>query len=85
MRIAKASIELATAPQFDTIIKNYDLDIALKEAHQLVKDFISDKPINKSQKKSEREKDRALLWYIQPYSRRSYGIGELHGRVLGFG
>jgi len=27
MRIAKASVELATAPQFDKIIKNYDLDI----------------------------------------------------------
>ena len=40
MRIAKASIELATAPQFDKIIKNYDLDTALKEAHQLVADFI---------------------------------------------
>jgi len=40
MRVAKASVELATAPQFDTIIKNYDLDTALKEAHQLVKDFV---------------------------------------------
>lgn len=40
MRIAKASVELATAPQFDKIIKNYDLDIALKEAHKLVADFI---------------------------------------------
>jgi guanylate kinase len=41
MRIAKASVELATAPQFDRIIKNYDLDTALKEAHQLVADFLS--------------------------------------------
>lgn len=41
MRIAKASVELATAPQFDFIIKNYDLDVALKEAHDLVADFIS--------------------------------------------
>jgi len=40
MRIAKASVELATAPQFDVVIKNYDLAIALDEAHQLVKDFI---------------------------------------------
>lgn len=40
MRIAKASIELATAPQFDRIIKNYDLDVALQEAHDLVADFI---------------------------------------------
>ena len=41
MRIAKASVELATAPQFDTIIKNYDLDVAKEEAYQLVKNFIS--------------------------------------------
>ncbi|MDF0714612.1 guanylate kinase [Muricauda sp. 334s03] len=40
MRIAKASVELATAPQFDEIIKNYDLDIALDEAHKLVADFV---------------------------------------------
>jgi len=40
MRIAKASVELATAPQFDVIIKNYDLEVALEEAHQLVKDFV---------------------------------------------
>ncbi len=41
MRIAKASVELATAPQFDTIIKNYDLEIAKEDAYQLVKDFIN--------------------------------------------
>ncbi len=41
MRIAKASVELATAPQFDTIIKNYDLEVAKQDAYQLVKDFIS--------------------------------------------
>ena len=41
MRIAKASVELATAPQFDKIIKNYDLDTALDEAYQLVADFVS--------------------------------------------
>lgn len=41
MRIAKASVELATAPQFDTIIKNYDLEVAKEEAYQLVKDFIN--------------------------------------------
>jgi guanylate kinase len=40
MRIAKASVELATAPQFDKIIKNHDLETALKEAHDLVEDFI---------------------------------------------
>lgn len=42
MRIAKASVELATAPQFDYIIKNYDLDTALQEAHDLVTEFIKD-------------------------------------------
>ena len=41
MRIAKASVELATAPQFDKIIKNYDLDIALKESHDLVAEFLN--------------------------------------------
>ena len=41
MRIAKAHVELATAPQFDKIIKNYDLDVAKAEAYELVKSFIS--------------------------------------------
>ncbi len=40
MRIAKASVELATAPQFDRVIKNYDLDTALKEAHKMVADYL---------------------------------------------
>ena len=40
MRIAKASVELATAPQFDKIIKNYDLKVALNEAEHLVSDFL---------------------------------------------
>lgn len=40
MRIAKASVELATAPQFDKIIKNFDLDTAKNEAYQLVKEFV---------------------------------------------
>ncbi|WP_121665945.1 guanylate kinase [Mesonia aquimarina] len=40
MRIAKASIEMATAPQFDFIIVNNDLQTALDEAYNLVKDFI---------------------------------------------
>lgn len=43
MRIAKASVELATAPQFDKIIKNYDLDTALREAQDLVAEFIAAK------------------------------------------
>jgi guanylate kinase len=41
MRIAKAHVELATAPQFDIVIKNYDLDIAKEEAYQLVKEFVN--------------------------------------------
>ncbi len=40
MRIAKAHVELATAPQFDTIIKNYDLETAKQEACELVKQFV---------------------------------------------
>ncbi|MDL5513464.1 guanylate kinase [Arenibacter sp. M-2] len=40
MRIAKASVELATAPQFDAVIKNYDLDTALNEAHKLVAEYV---------------------------------------------
>ena len=41
MRIAKAHVELATAPQFDAVIKNYDLEVALDEAYQLVKEFVT--------------------------------------------
>jgi len=41
MRIAKASIEMATAPQFDFIIENDELEKALKEAEQLVANYIS--------------------------------------------
>ncbi|CAM1348907.1 guanylate kinase [Tenacibaculum insulae] len=40
MRIAKASVELATAPQFDKIIKNYDLQVALQETEDLVSEFL---------------------------------------------
>jgi guanylate kinase len=40
MRIAKASVELATAPQFDKIIKNYDLDVALQEAEDLMSAYL---------------------------------------------
>ncbi len=40
MRIAKASVELATAPQFDKIIKNYDLEEAKNEAYMLVREFV---------------------------------------------
>lgn len=40
MRIAKASVELATAPQFDYIIENNDLKVALQQSHDLVAAFI---------------------------------------------
>lgn len=43
MRIAKAHVELATAPQFDKIIKNYDLDTAKQEAVELVRGFVEDR------------------------------------------
>ena len=41
MRIAKASVELATAPQFDYIIENKHLEVALQEAKELVLKFIT--------------------------------------------
>jgi len=41
MRVAKASAELATAPLFDTIIVNDNLDEALIEAEKKVGDFIN--------------------------------------------
>ena len=41
MRIAKASVELATAPQFDYIIENNQLEKALKEAVELVDGFVN--------------------------------------------
>ncbi|MBT8267483.1 MAG: guanylate kinase [Bacteroidia bacterium] len=40
MRIAKASAELATAPLFDVVIENDDLDKALVEAYGLVSKFV---------------------------------------------
>lgn len=40
MRIAKASAELATAPLFDVIIENDNLDKALAEAENLVGTFV---------------------------------------------
>jgi guanylate kinase len=45
MRVAKASIELATAPQFDFIIENNHLGTALKEAYNLVSNYVgAEKP-----------------------------------------
>lgn len=41
MRIAKASAELATAPLFDVIIENDNLEKALKESQNLIKNFIN--------------------------------------------
>ncbi len=42
MRIAKASAELATAPLFDVIIENDNLEKALNEAEVLISNFISE-------------------------------------------
>ena len=39
-RFAKAEKELKYAPQFDIILKNYDLETACEEAKELVKNFI---------------------------------------------
>ena len=40
MRIAKASVEMATAPRFDFIIENDRLETALQEAEDLVRQHI---------------------------------------------
>ena len=45
MRVAKASAELATAPLFDVVIENDDLEKALLEAKKLVDEFVN--PIKK--------------------------------------
>jgi guanylate kinase len=41
MRIAKASAELATAPLFDVVIANDNLDKALNEAYNLVSNYLN--------------------------------------------
>ncbi|HEX9599892.1 MAG TPA: guanylate kinase [Mariniflexile sp.] len=41
MRVAKASAELATAPLFDVIVVNDDLEKALAQAEKLVSNFIN--------------------------------------------
>jgi guanylate kinase len=41
MRVSKAPAELATAPLFDKIVVNSNLDEALEEAYNLVSDFIA--------------------------------------------
>jgi len=40
MRIAKASAELATAPLFDVVVENSDLELAKQMAYTFVSDFI---------------------------------------------
>jgi guanylate kinase len=44
MRVAKASVEMMTAPRFDFIIENDKLEKALKEAKELVAKHILEKP-----------------------------------------
>ncbi|MFG6685126.1 guanylate kinase [Mariniflexile sp. HNIBRBA6329] len=41
MRVSKASAELATAPLFDVIVVNDDLEKAFAEAEKLVSDFVN--------------------------------------------
>ncbi len=41
MRVAKASAELATAPLFDVIVVNDNLEKALKDAEKLVSNFVN--------------------------------------------
>jgi guanylate kinase len=55
MRIAKASVEMATAPQFDYIIENDNLDKALTEAKDLVYKFVNGIPISNTKKSQEEE------------------------------
>ena len=40
MRVAKASVEMATAPRFDHVILNDNLERALEEAEDLIAEFI---------------------------------------------
>ena len=40
MRVAKAAVEMATAPQFDVIVMNDDLDKAKAEAERVVANFL---------------------------------------------
>lgn len=47
MRVAKAPAELATAPLFDVIVVNDNLDKALAEAEQIVGNFINPDTDNK--------------------------------------
>ncbi|QJP33601.1 guanylate kinase [Nonlabens sp. Ci31] len=50
MRVAKASTEMATAPQFDVIIKNGDLSAAKALAYQTVYEFINKKVSDNEEK-----------------------------------
>jgi guanylate kinase len=52
MRIAKASVELATAPQFDHVILNDNLEKALGEADKLVAEFIKT-PLRRDEEEEE--------------------------------
>jgi guanylate kinase len=52
MRVAKASVELATAPQFDHIILNDNLEKALGEAENLVEKFLKI-PVRRDEEEEE--------------------------------
>ena len=53
IRLKKASVEMATAPQFDRVVVNDELSKALTESHKLVAAFLSDQPANKAGENSE--------------------------------
>ncbi|HEU4496565.1 MAG TPA: guanylate kinase [Flavobacterium sp.] len=40
MRLAKAETEISKSSQFDVVLKNYDLEIAKKDAYKLVHDYL---------------------------------------------
>ncbi|SEC17840.1 guanylate kinase [Tenacibaculum sp. MAR_2009_124] len=50
-RVAKAPIEFSKAPEFDKIIKNYDLEVALQDAEDLVDEFLGLKSVKKEESK----------------------------------
>ena len=50
-RLAKASYELTFAPQFDHVVVNDNLEKAQQEVYQLVKDFLSEESLVKSEER----------------------------------
>ena len=63
MRIAKASVELATAPQFDRIIENYDLDSCPKRSRSNWSGGYSRIGRGETKNREERRVDKVLRIY----------------------